>query len=153
MGLLAAAALMFVGLFWAGRAFVSADPAELAKRLRLVGGIALVMMGLLLSARGLFFLGVPLLLGGVFLFLAKSRRVVVGPGGETDGAAGVAMTPAEAADLLGVAFDARPDEIKDAHARASARIHLGRWGGGWRAAQLDRARDVLLNARAWDQSE
>lgn len=50
----------------------------------------------------------------------------------------------EAARLLGVAEDAKADEIIEAHKRLIAKVHPDAGGSADLAAQVNRARDVLL---------
>lgn len=53
----------------------------------------------------------------------------------------------EAAELLGVAVDASAAEVREAYARLIRRLHPDAGGTPGLAAQLNRARDVMLGAR------
>ena len=55
-----------------------------------------------------------------------------------------AMTVEEAARLLGVGEDARAEDVIDAHRRLIQKVHPDAGGSAELAAQVNRARDVLL---------
>lgn len=57
------------------------------------------------------------------------------------------MSRDQAARLLGVAPDAPAEEIVEAHKRLIAKVHPDAGGSADLAAQVNQARDVLLNAR------
>ena len=59
--------------------------------------------------------------------------------------AGEQMSRAEALDVLGLAGDAKPDDIKAAHRRLMGLIHPDRGGSNYLAAKINRAKDILLN--------
>jgi hypothetical protein len=54
------------------------------------------------------------------------------------------MTRDEACDILGVASDATPEQIKDAHRRLMLKVHPDHGGSTWLAAQINQAKDRLL---------
>ncbi|MCH2191840.1 MAG: DnaJ domain-containing protein [Gammaproteobacteria bacterium] len=54
------------------------------------------------------------------------------------------MSRLDAANLLGVELDATKEEIKQAHKRLMQKVHPDRGGTDELAAQLNRAKDVLL---------
>ncbi|MFZ1414529.1 MAG: hypothetical protein WAS73_08140 [Defluviicoccus sp.] len=58
---------------------------------------------------------------------------------------GAAMTRGEALRVLGLAPDATSEDIQAAHHRLIALLHPDRGGSSFLAAQVNRARDVLLN--------
>ncbi len=56
------------------------------------------------------------------------------------------MPRAEAAKLLGVAIDADEGTVIDAHRRLIAKVHPDVGGNETLAAQVNRARDIMLRA-------
>lgn len=55
-----------------------------------------------------------------------------------------AMSREEALQILGVAADARPEDIKAAHRRLMAQLHPDKGGSTYLAAKVNQARDLLL---------
>lgn len=58
--------------------------------------------------------------------------------------ASAAMTRAEAFEVLGLAPEASPDDIREAHRRLMRLAHPDAGGSTWIAARLNQARDLLL---------
>lgn len=79
-------------------------------------------------------------------FMPDWREVAKGAGGSegTSHAAGTAMTPDEALAILGLKPGAGAAEIKEAHHRLMMKIHPDQGGSDALAAQVNRAKDVLL---------
>ena len=94
-----------------------------------------------MTMRGQWGTGIVLAVVGLGL-LASVRRETVGSPRAQNG-----MTLAEACDLLGVAPDASPAEIKAAYVRLMQRAHPDAGGSKGLAAQLNAARDALLKRR------
>ena len=93
------------------------------------------------TMRGLWGTGIVLAVVGLG-FLASARRQAVRAPSRQGG-----MSIAEACDLLGVAPDATPAEIKAAYVRLMQRAHPDAGGSKGLATQLNAARDVLLKRR------
>lgn len=89
------------------------------------------------AVRGAWFVALPLLAVALWaaLFIRRERVREAQPAG---------MSLAEATALLGVPPDATPQEVREAYRRLMRRAHPDTGGTQGLAAQLNRARDVLL---------
>ena len=56
-----------------------------------------------------------------------------------------AMTKQQAAEVLGVAMDASPEEIRMAHKKLIQKMHPDRGGSELLAKQINQAKDILLS--------
>ncbi|QGP79610.1 J domain-containing protein [Sphingobium sp. CAP-1] len=138
-----ALALLLAGLaiwlIWTGR----------LQRMTTKDGMALgaALVGAVLAAKGKPVLGAPLLIGAA-LFFAKQgnqrakmrKRQPAAPRADDD--------VAKARALLGLASDADASAIRAAHRRLIASVHPDKGGTEALAAQINAARDLLLDERA-----
>lgn len=101
----------------------------------LVGGIAALL------SRAL-----PLLVQLAPIFLRARRAGAQGAGERTEPprSGNARMTREEALEILGLETGASEAQIVEAHRRLMQKIHPDRGGSAYLAAQLNKARDVLL---------
>ncbi|MBV7255371.1 molecular chaperone DnaJ [Pacificimonas sp. WHA3] len=111
------------------------------KRLNAIAGIAAILIGLLIAARGQYFIGLPLIGAGGFLAWRGFART----------AASGAMTLKDAAALLKVKQTASVEEIRAAHRLAIASAHPDKGGTDAESAKLNEARDLLIASRMKDK--
>jgi hypothetical protein len=107
-----------------------------------MGAVLLAFVGLALSARGAWVVGLPALIAAAgFALAARRRRSAVST--ETS-RSDRGLSEAEARALLGVEAGAGEADIRAAYARLITRVHPDRGGAVGLAAQLNAARDRLL---------
>jgi DnaJ-domain-containing protein 1 len=135
MGLLALALMgLAAWLIWTGR----------LQRMSAKDGMALgaALVGAVMAAKGKPLIGAPLLVGATLFFFAKSQ-----PGRKRPPGKAVPVTPSdiiEARRLLGVDANADPRAIRAAHRRLIASVHPDKGGTEALAAQINAARDLLI---------
>lgn len=142
MGLLA---LLLIGLaawlIWTGR----------LQRMSAKDGMALgaALVGAVAAAKGKPLVGAPLLIGATLFFLARSRRgkAKAGPGTPAPQAVS-SQAVIDARKLLGVGPDADARAIRAAHRRLIASVHPDKGGTEALAAQINAARDLLIEEAA-----
>ncbi|RYM14485.1 MULTISPECIES: J domain-containing protein [Sphingobium] len=131
-------AALAIWLIWTGK----------LQRMTAKDGMALgaALVGAVLAAKGKPVIGAPLLIGAA-LFFAKQGNIKAKA--RTRPAAPVAPPPADdvakARALLGVAPDADAGTIRAAHRRLIASVHPDKGGTEALAAQINAARDLLLD--------
>lgn len=104
---------------------------------------ALVVVGGVLSVKGDWWIGLPLVL--LALFSAAGGRINRRPRPEQAPAPRpMGMSAAEARAILGVEPDATAEQIRAAYTRLMQRAHPDKGGTSGLAAQLNAARDRLL---------
>ena len=121
---------------------------QAANLLRWVLGVGGLLLGGLLTLRGLAVAGIPLI-GAALGFLGvamgrKPSRRSGGQGGQTPPPASTGMSEAEARAILGVGPDADEETIRKAHRTMMKRVHPDQGGSDALAAKVQEARDVLL---------
>ena len=143
-GLLALAALAIVFAVVMTR-LPSKDAARL---LRWVLGIGGVVLGALLTVRGLAVAGVPLIGASLGFLGVAMRSGKPGLGGDSRNTGSApsrtGMSEAEARAILGVEADADEEAIRKAHRAMMKKVHPDQGGTDALAAKVQQARDVLL---------
>ena len=127
-----------------------------AQTLRVVLGVAGLLIGVVLTLRGLAAAGLPLI-GAALGLLGVALRGGQATQGEPGGGAGRgrgasrpgsgAMSRREAAQVLGVSEGAGPDEINKAYRELMKKVHPDAGGNDALAARVQEAREVLLGKR------
>jgi DnaJ-domain-containing protein 1 len=115
-----------------------------AQGLRIVLGLSGVILGALLTIRGLAIVGGPILVAGLGFLgsaLRGGRPVNAGQGQGPN--ASPPMTRQEAAKLLGISEAASEDEIHAAYKAMMKRVHPDAGGSDALAAQVQAAYELL----------
>ncbi|MEQ8405361.1 MAG: DnaJ domain-containing protein [Oceanicaulis sp.] len=152
MTLVLALLAVLVLLAGLGFAFSRADSKQAAQGLRILLGIGGLILGALLTLRGLAVAGVPIITAALgFLGVAlrggsKASGESAGGGGGSAGRgrSGQAMTRKEAAQILGVPENAGEDAVRAAYRKMMKQVHPDAGGSDALAARVQEARDVLL---------
>lgn len=119
---------------------------QAANLLRWMLGIGGLLLGGLLTIRGLAVAGIPLIGAALgFLGVAMGRRKPGGASGASSPPpATTGMSEAEARAILGVEPDADEETIRKAHRAMMKKVHPDQGGTDALAAKVQEARDVLL---------
>lgn len=139
LGLLGALAVL-VGLAYA---FSRMETRKAAQGLRIVLGLGGVVLGTLLTVRGLAVVGGPIVIAGLG-FLGTALRGGMGRAGQTQTPTSQSMSRKDAARILGVSETASEDEIRQAYRDMMKRVHPDAGGSDALAAQVKQACEVLL---------
>ncbi len=127
----------------------------------LLGGVALLVLVLVMTGRAPWVMGVLAALLAVagrivqlasFLPMFKKLFGQAPTSGDQQhssdsgraGAPQAGMSKQHAAEILGVAVDATPEQVKLAHKRLIQKLHPDRGGSDALAKQINKAKDVLL---------
>jgi len=130
-------------------AFARADSRQAAQGLRIVLGVGGLIVGALLTLRGLAVAGIPIItaaLGflGVALRGGKSGGPGAGGGADQGDRRSTKMSRKEAAEILGVPIDADEATVRAAYRKIMKQVHPDAGGNDALAARVQDARDVLL---------
>ncbi|MGX6647924.1 DnaJ domain-containing protein [Maricaulaceae bacterium MS644] len=152
-GLLAVLALLGALAY----AFARADNRKAAQTLRIVLGVGGVVVGGLLTVRGLAIAGIPIITASLgFLGVAMRGGAKPGDGADRDGGARSRRSPGarpnrsmsrkEAAQILGVAEDADEATVRAAYRKLMKQVHPDAGGNDALASKVQDARDTLLES-------
>lgn len=119
---------------------------QAATLLRWILGIGGLLLGGLLTIRGLAVAGIPMIGAALgFLGVAMGRKPTRSSGGGASAPpASTGMSDAEARAILGVEPDADEETIRKAHRTMMKKVHPDQGGSDALAAKVQEARDVLL---------
>lgn len=137
--------LAYIGL----KAFARMKPQEVKKWSRAVLGAGAILVGGLMTLRGLAVLGVPVigfgmgLIGVAFGLRPKPGGTRGGQGGSAPSAPGM-MTRREALEILGLQEGAAEEDIRAAYRAQMKRNHPDTGGSPALARRIQEARDLLL---------
>lgn len=106
-------------------------------RMRAIGGIGGILIGLYLTARGQPLIGLPIAAASGYLGWTglKAKTPLL------------QMNRREAAKILGVPEDASEAQVREAYRLAAAAAHPDRGGSSEKMQRLNAARDTLTRAR------
>lgn len=138
-------------------AFARADSRKAAQTLRIGLGVGGVIVGALLTIRGLAIAGIPIITASLgFLGVAMRGGAKAGEGPDPDGGPGARRSPGarpnrsmsrkEAAQILGVAEDADEATVRAAYRKLMKQVHPDAGGNDALASKVQDARDILLES-------
>lgn len=134
--------------------FARAKPSSVVKIARSVAAVFVILLGIVMTIRGMGILGVPMVLAGIGFLLTGTWRGRPGLGGGGQGGNGRGpsrapqndtMSIAEARATLGVEPGASPEDIQRAYREMMKKVHPDTGGSGALARRVQMARDLLLD--------
>lgn len=147
MGILFGLVAAVAGLAVLAWMFAQMKTEKAAQSLRIVLGLIGVLLGIVLTLRGLAVAGVPLLTAALGLLGVALRGGVKAQGTGGDRSTPTRSQPMgrkEAAATLGVSESASEAEIRTAYRDLMKRVHPDAGGNDALAAKVQEARDILL---------
>ena len=120
-----------------------------AQGLRVTLGVLGVILGGLLTIRGLGVAGIPLIGAALGLLGVAMRggKKASGGGRQSRPSGAASMSEAEARQVLNVGPEAGEEEIRRAHREMMKKVHPDAGGSADLARRVQEARDVLLKKR------
>jgi hypothetical protein len=154
MGILVAMLAVLAVLGGLAFAFARADSKKAAQTLRILLGVGGVIIGGLLTIRGLAIAGIPIITAALG-FLGVAMRGGSQPGGASgadgarsgqsgNGRRNRSMSRKEAAQILGVGEDADEATVRAAYRKLMKQVHPDAGGNDALASKVQDARDILL---------
>ena len=128
-------------------AFSRMETRKAAQGLRVLLGIGGVLLGLLLTIRGLAVVGGPMVIAGLGFLGTALRGAGARAGAGTSQKPSQRMSRKEAANVLGVSESAGEAEIRQAYRDMMKRVHPDAGGSDALAAQVQEAFEVLTGKR------
>ena len=135
------AAVIFA--FWALRQAGQMTPQQSRRFARQIGGYALCSVAALMGLRGNFVVAVPVFTIGAGLL--GFNGLIAQMNAKSSPPSTISISKQQAFNILGLHEGASADEIRAAHKRLQRATHPDAGGSTYLAAQINAARDLLLN--------
>ncbi|HCY54666.1 MAG TPA: hypothetical protein DF715_03810 [Oceanicaulis sp.] len=131
--------------------FARAKPSSVVKTGRSIAAAVVILLGVVMTMRGMGILGVPMVMAGIGFLLTgtwRGRSAGSGQGGsrrsQSSSPQSESMTIAEARATLGVEPGASRDDIQRAYREMMKKVHPDTGGSGALARRVQMARDLLI---------
>ena len=158
MGLFLLGVMVLCVLLFGAKLFASGDPKALATSLRWVGSIAAAILALFFLLRGQVVIALVIAGFALWLFTEGRFRPAIfdlfskfsggptGPGPQPNRRAGTdTMSVSQAREILDVPVGVTVEMVKESHHRLMLKVHPDVGGSSFLAAQINRAKEVLLD--------